>query len=101
MLAAEKGAQKIAVEIKSFTGPSVVDDLEGGLARLTASVALDQGFDVTAAYQRHRHRRRFVAVLAVHDAVVLAVQAVFLGDGADALLGTDQDGIDEPGFGGQ
>ncbi|MFO0759830.1 MAG: element excision factor XisH family protein [Byssovorax sp.] len=33
LLAAEKGAQKIAVEIKGFTGPSVVDDLEKAIGQ--------------------------------------------------------------------
>jgi hypothetical protein len=33
LLAAEKGAQKIAVEIKSFAGPSVVDDLEKAIGQ--------------------------------------------------------------------
>jgi hypothetical protein len=78
---------------------SARDDL--GHQFVGVQAAFHQRFGVTAAYQRHRHRRRFVAVLAVHDAVVLEVQAIFLGDGADALLGTDQDRVDEPGFGGQ
>lgn len=35
LLAAQKGAQKIAVEIKSFAGPSVVDDLEKAIGQFT------------------------------------------------------------------
>jgi hypothetical protein len=35
LLAAEKGAVKIAVEIKSFAGPSVVDDLEKAIGQFT------------------------------------------------------------------
>lgn len=33
LLAAEKGAQKIAVEVKSFLGPSELDDLEKALGQ--------------------------------------------------------------------
>jgi hypothetical protein len=33
LLATQKGAQKIAVEIKSFAGPSVVDDLEKAIGQ--------------------------------------------------------------------
>jgi hypothetical protein len=61
------------------------DDL--GHQFVGVQAALHQGFGVAAADQRHRHRRRFVAVPDVHDAVVLEVEAVFFGDGADALLG--------------
>lgn len=35
LLAAEKGQQKIAVEIKSFLGPSLVDDLEKAIGQFT------------------------------------------------------------------
>lgn len=35
LLAAEKGAQKIAVEIKSFVGKSSLDDLEKALGQFT------------------------------------------------------------------
>lgn len=35
LLAAQKGAQKIAVEIKSFAGPSMVDDLEKAIGQFT------------------------------------------------------------------
>jgi hypothetical protein len=35
LLAAEKGSQKIAVEIKSFTRPSVMQDLEIALGQYT------------------------------------------------------------------
>jgi hypothetical protein len=35
LLAAEKGSRKIAVEIKSFSGPSVVDDLEKAIGQFT------------------------------------------------------------------
>jgi hypothetical protein len=35
LLAAEKGEQKIAVEIKTFGGPSMVDDLEKAVGQFT------------------------------------------------------------------
>jgi hypothetical protein len=35
LLAAEKGATRIAVEVKSFTGPSEVEDLEKALGQYT------------------------------------------------------------------
>jgi hypothetical protein len=35
LIAAEKGEQKIAVEIKSFVGPSLIDDLEKAIGQFT------------------------------------------------------------------
>jgi hypothetical protein len=63
--------------------------------------ALHQRLGVVAADQRHGHGRGFMTVLDVHDPVLSEVEAIFLGDGANPLLGSDQDRVDQVRLGGE
>ena len=63
ILAAEKGAEKIAVEIKSFTGPSEMADLEQALGQFTLYGAILD--------EQEPDRKLFLAVPehAMHDSL--------------------------------
>ncbi len=58
--------------------------------------ALHQRLGVAGTHQRHRDRRRVVAVLGVDDPDAVQVDAEFLGDAANPGFRTDQDRFDDP-----
>ena len=57
--------------------------------------AFHQGLDLKTAGHRHCKLRRLHAVDRIHDADAGKVQALFLGNRADALFRADQDRLDE------
>ncbi|MFM9962969.1 MAG: XisH family protein [Planctomycetaceae bacterium] len=80
ILAAEKGAEKIAVEIKSFTGPSEMADLEQALGQFTLYGAILD--------EQEPDRKLFLAVPehAMHDVFEEPIGQLLLKDGQVRLF---------------
>lgn len=80
ILAAQKGAEKIAVEIKSFTGPSEMADLEQALGQFTLYCAILD--------EQEPDRKLFLAVPehALHDVFEEPIGQLLLKNGRARLF---------------
>ena len=72
LIAAEKGAEKIAVEVKSFIGPSRIDDLEDALGQF-----------VLYRFSLKRAAPERLLFLAIHEDVY---EGIFMQPEGEALL---------------
>jgi len=79
------------------SGAQVLDDLDHHLVGVQRP--FHQGFGDAVPAHAHGDLGRGVAVLCIHDAKALDVDAELLGHCADLVLRADQDGVDQAGLG--